>query len=196
MRFIRGPLPEDAAFQPEEEGWKAIREPGPVAMQFIAIPVIIVVGFLLLQVITLATPIEWRDIAPRILPAFLLMIPVHELIHALVQPSFGMTPRTYIGVWPSHLLFYAYYDGELSRGRFAAILIAPTVVLTIIPLLLCVTLQWNSPALAALAVANGIGAAGDLIGVFIVLTRIPAGVLVRNKGWRSYWRRAEAAPLH
>jgi len=188
MKFVRGAIPEDPQFEPIEEGWNAIREPDPVWMQVYAIPIFVVTGALLFGAIVLATPISWRAVMNWLLPAFLLMIPLHELIHALANPRFGMTPRTLVGVWPSRLLFYAHYEGELSRNRFLAILAAPLIVLTILPLLLCIVTQWNAPMLAAIALANGLGAAGDLLGFGLVLAQIPRRAMVRNKGWRSYWK--------
>ncbi|HYH09953.1 MAG TPA: DUF3267 domain-containing protein [Thermoanaerobaculia bacterium] len=188
MRFVHGAVPEDPDFHPEEEGWNAIREPDPIQMQIVALPVMLATAALLFVVIAKGTDVVWRDVAKYIGPAFVLMIPIHELIHAFANPRFGLTPRTYVGVWPSRLLFYAHYEGELPRERFLGILIAPTLVLTVLPLLLCLVFRWNSSPLAALALANGLGAAGDLLGMIIVLRQIPRGTLVRNKGWRTYWR--------
>jgi hypothetical protein len=188
MRFVTGPIPEAPDFHPSEEGWNAIREPSPVWIQVLAIPVMALTGVALFAVIRYGTPTASKDVFARIGPMFLLMIPVHELIHALANPRFGFTPRTAVGVWPSHLLFYAHYDGELPRGRFLAILVAPTVVLTVFPLLVCIAFRFDAPGVAALAVANGLGAAGDLLGVGFVLAQIPRGAVIRNQGWRSYWK--------
>ena len=84
-------------------------------------------------------------------------------------------------------MFYAHYDGELSRDRFLLILAAPTLVLTILPLSVCVLFDWNAPAVAAFAVANGIGAAGDILGFGVLAAQIPRAAIVRNKGWRTYY---------
>lgn len=188
MRFIRGPIPEEHDFQPTEQGWNSIREPDPVWMQVFAVPIILVTAALLFVVITLGMVVAWRDVLGRFVLAYVFMIPVHELIHAFVTPAFGMSRRTLVGFWPSRLLFYTHYDGELPRQRLLAILVAPIVLLTVLPLLLCAIFDWNAPTAVAVACANGIGAAGDILGIAIVLTRIPRGAIVRNKGWRSYWK--------
>jgi hypothetical protein len=39
------------------------------------------------------------------LPAFLIIIPLHELVHALVTPRMGFTRETLIACWPARLLF-------------------------------------------------------------------------------------------
>jgi len=188
MRFIHGPVPEDPQFQPIEEGWSAIREPNPVTMQIFALPVMVAAGVLTWAAIRYGTVVDARAFLTWFLPAFVVMIPIHELIHAFANPSFGMTTRTYVGVWPSKMLFYAHYEGELPRGRFLFVLIAPTLVLTVLPLLLLAAFRLDVPFLAAMAFANALGAAGDLLGIGILLSQIPRGALVRNKGWRSYWR--------
>jgi RimJ/RimL family protein N-acetyltransferase len=121
--------------------------------------------------------------------AFLIIIPLHEFVHALLTPRMGFTHETLVGCWPARILFYAFYLGEISRERFLVVLIGPTVVLTVIPLTVIAVLQLDAPLLAAAALANGIGAAGDLLGLFVMGVQIPRGAIVKNKGWRSYWRR-------
>jgi hypothetical protein len=56
------------------------------------------------------------------LPSLMALVVVHELIHAMVHPHGGKSDTTILGLWPSRLLFYAHYDGELTRYRFIAIL--------------------------------------------------------------------------
>lgn len=192
MRFVMGPVPEDPSFQPDAEGWNAIREPDPVRMQIIALPVMIATGFLAFAAIAYGTEIPWENVLDHLLAAFLIMIPIHELMHALAAPSFGTTRKTVVGFWPSRLLFYAHHDGELSRRRFMVILLLPTLALTVLPLLACVLLRWDAPFVAAIAAANVIGASGDLVGLAILLTQIPRRAVVRNKGWRTYWKNVAA----
>lgn len=192
MRFVRGPIPEEHNFRPTEEGWSSIREPNPVWMQVFSVPILLVTATLLFVVITVGTVVSWRDVAGRFVLAFVLMLPAHELVHAFASPAFGMSHRTFLGFWPSRVLFYAHYEGELPRQRFLLILAALTLALTVLPLLLCVIFDRNAPMVVAVACANGIGAAGDILGIGIVLTQIPRGAIVRNKGWRSYWKAGSA----
>src|SRR5687767_9433538 len=128
MRIIRGPIPEDPEFRPIDEGWKAIREPDPIWMQVLAVPVLVVTAVLLFSVLSVFTDISSRAVLSKLLVAFLVMIPLHELIHAFAHPAFGRSRQTYVGFWPAKLLFYAHYEGELPRERFLLILAAPTIV--------------------------------------------------------------------
>lgn len=188
MRFMVGAIPENPDFHPEEEGWRGLREPDPMRMQFLALGPMIVAAALVLLTLHFATGVSLKTALKWFLPAFLLMIPIHELMHAFASPAFGTTDKTLVGVWPSHALFYAHYEGELSRERFLAILAAPTFVLTILPLVLLTLSPLDSAFLAAIAFANAVGAAGDMLGMGIVLRQIPRGAIVRNNGWKTYWR--------
>jgi hypothetical protein len=191
MKFILGAIPEDPTFDPEQTGWRSLREPDPVMLNLIALPVAGVLFGALVLAINLLTPVSISDATRRFIPAFLIIIPLHELVHALFTPRFGATSQTLLGCWPARILFYAFYTGELPARQFLTVLLAPFVVITVIPLAVISLLSLNSPWTAAMALANGIGASGDLVGVFVVLTQIPRGAIVRNKGWRSYWKPGE-----
>mgnify|MGYP003578868581 CR=1 FL=1 len=95
-------------------------------MQFIALGPMMVVGALVFLTIPYATVINLSNALLWFLPAFFRMIPIHELIHAFASPSFGTSDGTLPGIWPSRLLFYAHYEGEIARERFLGVLAAPT----------------------------------------------------------------------
>jgi len=38
MRFLLGKVPENPDFHPEQGGWQRLREPGPVVMQVLGLP--------------------------------------------------------------------------------------------------------------------------------------------------------------
>ena len=189
MRFVFGPVPDDPAFEPEKSGWRSFREPDPVMLNLLALPVAFVLLGGLVVYIKAATVVPLKEVVLRVFPAFLIIIPLHELLHALVTPRFGTTPQTYMGCWPARALFYAHYIGELSARRFFAVLLTPFIVITVIPLAVITALDVHAPWTAAMALANGVGAAGDLLGLFVMGAQVPRGSIVRNKGWRTYWRR-------
>lgn len=93
-----------------------------------------------------------------------------------------------IGVWPSRFVFYAHYDGELTRRRFLVILFAPFLVLSLLPIAIVALFEWPSLELLLLSVANGGAASGDIIGIFLVALQMPRSAIIHNHGWRSYWR--------
>ncbi|GAB1394878.1 hypothetical protein MASR1M60_30420 [Rhodocyclaceae bacterium] len=105
--------------------------------------------------------------------------------------SNSSTPTTY-GVIPRSLTCYAHYDASVTRSRVVVILLTPFIGLTFIPLLIATI--WPSIALIAvfIAVLNASFSALDLLNARLVLRRTPFGALIRNQGWQSYWRLANA----
>jgi glucose uptake protein GlcU len=81
-----------------------------------------------------------------------------------------------VGVWPSRGVFYAHYDGEISRNRFV----------------LMVALFWAVGRvylwLAFVALVNGIASSFDLIVLVICTSQVPGWAVLRNRGWDTYWR--------
>ena len=62
----------------------------------------------------------------------IFLIPVHELTHALFHPACGLSDKTIIGLWLSKGLFYAYYEGPMTRNRFLMVYAGPFVVLSLL----------------------------------------------------------------
>jgi hypothetical protein len=123
-----------------------------------------------------------------LLGAFLIIIPIHELIHAMVHPGSGGTADSILGFWPSRLLFYAHYMGELTRTRFIAILLMPLLIISFLPLVICAITGYTSALLVFSSVINAFFACGDIFAIGLLLFQIPARARVRNQGWRTYWR--------
>jgi len=195
MRFRVGAIPECAEFTPCDP-WRPLREPGLLLMQIIALPL----GIGVAAVVGVA----WLAIAPAgdvwSLPPFaplliiLGIIPVHELIHAAVHPGMGRTHESLLGLWPSRGVFYAHYDGELSRNRLIAILAMPFVVISLLPLVVCGVLGVTSPVIAFASTLNAFMSYGDLFGITLLLWQTPRTSRVRNQGWRTYWKTAAELP--
>lgn len=195
MQLHWGPPPESDDFQPESQGWSGIREPRPVLVQLIALPIALLVAVL----IYLAIPREILSINKFDFPIGSLLViavvcvPVHELFHAASHPGLGRSDSTLIGIWLTKGLFYAHYTGTLSRNRFLWVFATPFIVLTLIPLGLTILLGHYLPqnavlSLALLALLNGAASAGDILGIGLIACQVPSSALVRNKGWKSYWK--------
>ncbi len=201
MRFHFGAIPESPNFHPETDGWSKIREPGPVAIQFLAFPaalVILIIEGLLLSIVlppsmNYSTSMELPLLTPFII--FLLLIPSHELLHAVFNPGWGRSRRSIIGFWVSKVLFYAHYDGEMSRNRFLLVFAGPLLGLSLLPIILIAGLRFIAGTeslilmLAFASVLNALLASGDAIGIVLLLLQVPADAVVRNQGWRTYWKK-------
>ena len=71
------------------------------------------------------------------------------------------------------------------------ILITPFVFLSLLPLMLCAVFQYASAEMFSLSIFHTMLASMDVFGFFLVFWSVPQGVLVRNKGWKTYYRMAE-----
>jgi len=208
MRLQLGPPPADSEFVPASEGWNKLREPGPIGLQLLAVPVMLVTVALLvpawqacvpgvLQGLSFtihsnspqgapSTPIIAAITAGIIVATAIgALIAVHEVLHALAFPTGGVR---FIGVWPTRLLFYAAYHGPMSRNRFLWVMVVPFLVLTITPLALAAILRTSHALVAVTSILNGAFACGDLVGIALVASQVPANAEVRNQGWQTWWR--------
>jgi len=73
-----------------------------------------------------------------------------------------------------------------------AVLAAPYLVLGWVPVILLALAGTSLPIEYALilimtAIINSAIPAGDVLGIVLLVTQIPASACVKNKGWKSYW---------
>jgi hypothetical protein len=192
MRFTFGGIPDPKDFVPDKT-WKPLCEPNPWVMQLFAIPLGIVAFIAVGALWCYATPFkkglfESVGSLAAVLFSLVILIIVHEIIHALVHPHWGKSEQRILGLWPSRLLFYAHYDGELTRNRFITILAMPAIVITFIPLIVAMVLNLFSSLIAWLSTWNILFACGDLFGIILLLFQVPSSAICRNQGWRTYWK--------
>ena len=196
MRFRIGAVPDN--FEPDGS-WRTLTEPGPLLMQVLATPVALVLGvtFLFLwQTLVPLAPLSMAEgfktlFAILIILSFPVLICAHEVLHTLPHPGWGLHQETIIGAWPKTMLFYAHYDGALQRNTYLLVFAMPLLVISVLPLILGL-LGLLPPTLASIAawfsIWNALFACGDVLGFFLILIQVPAGAIIQNKGWRSYWK--------
>lgn len=190
MRLHVGSVPEPTDFVPNPP-WRAMREPSVWVMQLIATPIGVVTSAVLATLWFLIGNFEGAIVPATIsefLVSFAAITLVHELIHAATHPGQGLTSRSLLGVWPSKLLFYAHYDGELTRNRFIAILLMPFLCMSLAPLLFSVAIGAVPGWVAYVSVFNALLACGDLFGATMVLLQVSPGASVHNHGYWTYWK--------
>ncbi len=202
MRLHIGAIPEDGFFEPETDGWHSLNEPGPWAIQLITIPIAIVVAIFLMVCFNAVIPhaiyqsklviLSFQIWQPFL--AIFLLVPLHEVIHALCYPFGGMTDQTLIGIWPQRVLIYAFFQGPMSRGRYIFTLITPFLLLSFLPVALIALVQAKAmhtdflTFLIVVSILNGIASSADILGIAMVLWRLPRAAVIRNRGWKSYWK--------
>ena len=196
MRFHIGAFPEAPDFSPDAT-WTPLREPTTWGMQLYAFPLGALACVVVSVLWIILTPLKavWFDSPGTALLAWGLSIPIHELIHAAVQPCAGRSANSVLGVWPSRLVFYAHYLGELSRARFIAILVMPLLIISFVPLIACAIGGLTSPFLAFMSILNAFSACGDMFAVGLLLYQVPPGAILRNQGWRTFWKLNDGAGL-
>jgi hypothetical protein len=195
MRFRLGPIPEE--FEPDDS-WRPLREPGEIVMQIFATPLGLGAAAAVAWAwhnagvplsIHFAPGDVWLPAA--IILSFPLLIFVHELLHAVVYPDGGCSPQTTIGAWPSRLMFFAHYAGALRRERFLVVLAMPPLVITVLPLAAAYLGLLPTAAYGAAAwfsTWNAFFACGDYFGMLLITWQVPRGAIVRNRGWRTFWK--------
>lgn len=190
MRFRIGAIPETPDFTPDAS-WHPLREPSPRQVQLLALPTGLLAAGILILLWWLLTPPPGIGLPKSALEFCLTfggIIVVHELIHAAIHPRMGWSRQSILGVWPARLIFYAHYHGELTRNRFVGILLMPLLCLSAAPLGVAATAHLSLPWLAFVSAFNAFLACGDILGASLVLFQIPPRAIVRNQGWKTYWR--------
>ena len=208
MRFIIGPPPDDTDFDPKRGGWQRLREMGPRTLMIIGslagVPLAALCSFAWLRIsgtaVTYTIPIDamtagrWTML---LLPLVILLfggvflaclIFVHELIHCLACPGFGLTSATVLGVWPSKLFPYGNHSGPVSLRRFIFVGCAPFLILSVAPWLLAFVGGPHWPLLTFISVMNALVCGGDAMICGMLLYQLPLRATLRNKGWDTWWR--------
>ena len=181
--------PSHLDFLPEEQGWHALTRPSRIA----AIPLAVAAGFALFLGVSLAfyyfaSVRLQRPTEPFLLALFIPLVPIHELLHALVHPGLGKSSKTYVGFYLPRLAFYSHYSGERTRARFLAGALAPLVVLSVIPLVLCMAFHLQLPTVAWVSSLNAAVSSTDVMTALILLFRCPRGAVVLTDQNKAWWR--------
>jgi hypothetical protein len=206
MRFHYGPIPESPDFQPQEAGWTPLVEPSVTVFTLLASGVGFAAGMLAAFIWAASIPdsaivkISFaegqspiRPLGPHlaiVLGAIGLLIVVHDLLHAAMHPGGMLTRRTVLGAWLTKGLFYAHYDGPMSRERFLLILMVPFLVLTVGLWLVALVWRPGWGILPGWSVLNAMFAGGDLLATAMIAWQVPRGAEMRNQGWNTWWRRS------
>lgn len=191
MRFHIGSglTPSHLDFRPEDQGWHPLTRPSAIAAMLLNV----VLAFALFLGVSLAffhlASVRLQK-PSGLFPLWLLipLIPIHEMLHALVQPGLGLSARTYVGFNLPRLAFYAHYSGERTRTRFLAGALTPLVVLSVVPLILCMAFHLNLPTLAWMSSLNAAVAGTDVITALLLLVRCPRGAVVLTDQNKAWWR--------
>lgn len=132
-RYQKGPLAKNA---------KKIKTPQDLGkLQLRAIPFVVIAIIILMLSMRLKAepPIQFLPIILGLVVGFLVLTPIHELLHAIVYPR---NVTVYIGCAPKSLAFVALASYPLKRPRFILMCLLP-YILGIIPLALFLILPFD-----------------------------------------------------
>jgi hypothetical protein len=124
----------------------------------------------------------------KLILAMFALFPLHEFLHAVVHPDFGMSRKTVLGVWPSRLLCYAHYNGPRSRERLVMGFAMPFLVITCLPFVISIVSGHASITVAFLSSLNAVGSGIDIFGICLLLWQVPPHANVSNQGSQTCWR--------
>lgn len=194
MRFVCGPIPPSRVLDPEAEGWSPLRQWSgrrlTVVALLLGLPLMIAAAILVHDM-----KVEMRElfrgrplVGAAYLSALIVMVPVHELIHALAYGRGIRSQHVVFGIWPSRGLCYAILDSPMPKGRVLGMVVAPLLVLTAVPLL-CLPYLTGAAWIPVLtfALLHAAICGGDLITFWHLVSQVPSKALVHNSGWQTYW---------
>lgn len=190
MQFHFGVPNSSQASLHMSEGWREAPAPSEKQIQIYSL-IASCIGMFLVSIAL------HREFVPKSLLVTLLILvftmPIHEFIHAFSTPAWGLTNKTVMGLQKQKglLMPYVYFDGEQPIWCFLLTGLAPTILLTLLPILVVrfVPLSHSHRAsLGFLSFFNVAISGGDLILFIWLLTHIHPRAYVRQNGWKLYWK--------
>jgi len=197
MRIHIGSPQLSRTFDPSSLGWKPVS--GLKSAHYVWLALVIGLPCFLGSLIVLYHSIsDWKkgvlsQPGGRVLlfTCLLLMVPVHELIHALAYRCGLRSPHLILGIWPRRFLIYVLYDAPLPKARVLRMLAAPLVTLTFLPLGLLLFLQGDLASLTTYFILVHTSAcSGDIITWIRFWKQVPPNALIHNQGETTYWGHA------
>lgn len=183
MKFILGLPSYDPDFEKSNTDWTKLNSING------AIPIGIILGLFLAFMLELVIKhfslcSDFDFVVVRKLYLFIIIIPVHEMLHLAFFPSIK---NSTVGIALKKGVFYVTTQDCFTKTRFLTILLLPLILLTIIPFISLFFLK--SDFLANFALLNLIGSGVDIVTFFHIL-KLPAKYLLRFNGTELYFKPA------
>lgn len=187
MKFKTGKPPVNENINVSE--WNLLKEPkNLIVTQVIALPIGLICAGLIFFILHYFRGIYIPKFGIEYILAYFLMIPIHEMIHALCYPGGLNSKDTVIGYWAEVSVFYAYNSCILKRNRYLLVYIAPFAVLSIIPTIVMLFLDFKSDLLLLIVLFNALSSCVDIFNCILILLQVPKEGLVVNSEEKTYWK--------
>jgi hypothetical protein len=191
MQFAREPLVGSSPY-PYDLAWRQVHDIAADMGQVFSIvvgAVLCIAAFTLWIVAVPFHPVR-IDYASLIV-ATTIVVFFHELAHAATFTwgrDRGRRVECAFQKYRPHLR----YHGAVSRSRYIAVLLAPLVALTLLPIVASVALSLHSGDLVVISLLNALVSGGDVLAAALVLLQVPANGIVQRRGDCVIWKAARA----
>ncbi|MET7039184.1 DUF3267 domain-containing protein [Clostridium botulinum] len=117
--------------------------------------------------------------------SFIIIMPVHEILHSLPSPNFK---QTIFGFIPKGLVSYSFFKGQISRNRLIISLIFPFIILTIFPTIVLSFIRIKNNIIYVIIIINAVASYVDILTIFVLLLQVPKSTCIKNIGNKTYWK--------
>lgn len=195
MKFHLGSFPELSGF-PDDDSWQKFddKEESLWLLQFRLLPLAIInmvcmilLWFVFTPVTSLLDDISFPETPVGFFICLVSVLIIHEMIHLAVHPKLGFSHRSIIGFWPSKMFLYVTYNGEISRNRNIAVFLMPFIMISIIPFLISVLINYMNIWLVYITILNAFLSALDILAA-ITFFKLPGHTVIWHNGRNVYWR--------
>lgn len=198
---LEGDMEQISSDKPIPEGSVMFKEPDSSDKAFamgalISAPLILIMFFAgLARMILLYRKVQGIEFGYGIMVFMITMAAtyvsqyIHEYIHAFALPK---EIKKQIYVMPQNQMFFVYIEECVPKGSFLISLLAPAVILGIIPFVVWLIIApvfsvYVSLGIAIYSFIMTLCAIGDYLNVYNCIKQVPRGAKVFNRGWHSYW---------
>jgi Putative zincin peptidase len=191
MQTAREPIVGSSPY-PYDFAWRQVHEFDGSA----GLVVTLVAGAML----CMATLVLWLVLVPfnpvridyqTLLVATVLVLFFHELSHA-VAFSCGRTRGVRIECAWQKYRPHLRYHGAVSRTRYLAVLAAPIVAVSLVPILMSLLLSLRSGDLVLVSLLNALVSGSDAVAAALVLLQVPGHAFVQRRGDLVIWKPASS----
>lgn len=190
MKFLFNKIPEDKNFNPRD-GWITTNKCINRILSVLVLCLNVLIVICLFKIFNLNLNILNHNLSGNVLWAFItfiiIVIPIHEILHALFCPCKLTSNNLYLGIIPKKLIFFTYYSEIISKKRYVIVSIMPFLIITILGIFLA-KLFPISNIFKILILYNATGSCMDILNALIALFRVPRNAVIKNKGTRLYWK--------
>lgn len=115
----------------------------------------------------------------------LLLLIIHELIHAAFIPDVLKSTKTFWGF--NGLFGFVYSTEKINKWRFILISIMPFILLSILLPFILNLFGWLNPYTIIICLINAAGSSVDSLNIFLVITQVPNRSKTIMNGMETYY---------